>query len=135
MSAFLTHLIPMDLDSGPPITLAQPLVYESDRLARTIIVPSGFVTDLASIPRGLWNIIPKEGKQNRAGVIHDWLYMTAEEGCTRKGADDALREGCLCSGVSARMARVIWLGVRLGGWVVWRRYRRARPLIMGTTGE
>lgn len=37
-------------------------------------VPSGYVTDFASVPPFLWSICPPIGKYNRASLIHDYLY-------------------------------------------------------------
>lgn len=45
-----------------------------------ITVPAGFVTDFASIPRGLWNIFPPLGPWSRAAIIHDFLYATKGTG-------------------------------------------------------
>ena len=40
-----------------------------------IVVPAGFVTNLASVPRIFWRIAaPATGKHKRAAVFHDWLY-------------------------------------------------------------
>lgn len=39
-----------------------------------IIIPSGFVTDLVSIPRPLWSIISPFGSLLLAGLIHDFGY-------------------------------------------------------------
>jgi hypothetical protein len=38
-----------------------------------ICVPKGFRTDLASVPRIFWSIIPPMGRYSQAAVIHDWL--------------------------------------------------------------
>ena len=39
----------------------------------TIRVPKGFRTDLASVPRFFWWIIPPMGRHTQAAVIHDHL--------------------------------------------------------------
>lgn len=82
-------------------------------------VPRGFRTDLASIPA----IVPiPEGPYNLAGVIHDYLYETGI--CSRADADKILYDGCRLLGVPLYRAWIIYAGVRAGGWVVYRRYRR-----------
>jgi hypothetical protein len=43
----------------------------------TIVVPAGFETDFASIPRVLWIIEPPLGDAGKAAVLHDYLYETA----------------------------------------------------------
>jgi len=47
---------------------------------QTILVPSGFVMDGASIPRSLWFAVghPLMGNFARAAAIHDYLYTTHE---------------------------------------------------------
>ena len=38
-----------------------------------IIVPVGFETDFASIPRLFWTIVPPHGRHSKAAVVHDYL--------------------------------------------------------------
>ncbi len=42
---------------------------------RDIVVPAGFATDLASIPRRLRGIVSLD-RGVEAAVVHDWLYRT-----------------------------------------------------------
>ena len=44
----------------------------------TITVPTGFITDLASVPRGLWAFIAPFDVA-RAAIIHDLLYKTIRQ--------------------------------------------------------
>ena len=39
-----------------------------------IVIPKGFVTDLASIPPVFRNILPPTGKYGCASVAHDYIY-------------------------------------------------------------
>ena len=55
-----------------------------------VTVPSGFVTDLASIPMVLWSIFPPYGPWNKAAVLHDFLYSVP--GCSSFLADCLFRE-------------------------------------------
>jgi hypothetical protein len=50
-----------------------------------IIVKVGFVTDLASIPKLFWNILPPFGRYTAAAVVHDYLYQAHEH--TQRHAD------------------------------------------------
>lgn len=43
-----------------------------------ISVPEDFVTDFASIPRGLWNLLPPTGYYGKAAVLHDYLYRCTD---------------------------------------------------------
>lgn len=120
MSAFNSDLLMRD--DGGVFTLHEPLIYVSSRLRRVLMVPAGFVTDLASIPRGLWNLIPKIGKYDRAAVVHDFLYQFNT--CSRADADFVLKEAMEVSGVSWWPRWPIYLGVRVGGGKVWDEYRK-----------
>jgi len=42
----------------------------------TITVPKGKITDLASVPRILWVLLPPFGRYSQAAVIHDHLCGT-----------------------------------------------------------
>jgi uncharacterized protein DUF1353 len=126
---FLTDLEFVDLNRrSEPNTkrfqfkLRAPLIFESVVLNRTITVPEGFVTDLASVPRFFWPFVSPIGKYDDACVLHDWLYNVG--GVERKQADDVLREAMSACGVAHDDQWVIYHGVRAGGWLPWRRYRK-----------
>jgi len=90
-----------------------------------IEVPAGFLTDYASVPRILWNLIPPTGKYTYAAVVHDYLYA-GHNGqhiykVTRKQADAVFLDAMLSVGVSKPLAYTMWAGVRVGGWVGWGR--------------
>lgn len=52
-------------------------------------VPTGFVTDLASVPRFFWMWLRPDGNYAYAAVIHDYLYWTQEQ--SRESANEILR--------------------------------------------
>ena len=54
--------------------LHRNLIYQSDLLARTFVVPKGFVTDLASVPRIPIVYQAWGGRCHREAVVHDYLY-------------------------------------------------------------
>lgn len=124
MAAFLTELVLRDDGTGETFTLYQDFVYRSDLPlpAWLVRVPAGFVTDFASVPRGLWNILPKTGPWDKASVLHDWLYR---QGLLDRALVDRLFfEAMGVSHVPAWKRWVMYLGVRLGGRSAWDRYRR-----------
>lgn len=118
---FLTPLDLEDIDGTHWRTLT-PLIYLSAAKAY-FVVPKGFETDLASIPRGLWNILPKTGLWDKAGCLHDWIYRHPGK-LSRQQCDDLLREACRACGVGVIYRNLIYLGVRLGGWDPWNIYRK-----------
>lgn len=99
-----------------------PLRFYSARLGRTVKVPAGFVTDLASIPRGLWNIFPKVGKQDRASVVHDCGYSGSLIDALgnpillkKEQIDFLFYEGMQADGVGKVSAWLMWRAVKLFG--------------------
>lgn len=40
-------------------------------------IPSGTITDLATVPRVLWMIFPPHGQYAKAAIVHDYLYDQA----------------------------------------------------------
>lgn len=103
--------------------LLQNLVYEAGEKGsrRFIIVPKGFRTDGASVPRCLWAIFPSTGRYMRAAVLHDYLYsrlrggLPHPEAASRRDADRELRLAMAACGVDSVSRFLIWGAVRLFG--------------------
>lgn len=58
-----------------------------------VVVPKGFRTDYASVPKIFRNIINTYGKHGRAAVVHDWLYSSkCKINITRAEADKIFLE-------------------------------------------
>ena len=85
------------------------------------IVPSGFITDFASVPRGLWNIFPPHGRYSKAAVLHDYLYRFSK--LTRKRCDEIFLECMTAIGVPYIKRYLMYWGLRVGGWAAWNSYR------------
>lgn len=102
--------------------LRRNLVYESARHGR-IVVPEGFVTDFASVPRVPAVYWLTGNAAHQAAVVHDWLYR--RQTVSRRTADAVLLEASACSlPREPRWRRVVmWAGVRLFGWIAWRANR------------
>jgi hypothetical protein len=84
---------------------------------RAVTVPSGFVTDFASIPRVFWSALRPDGDYAYAAIIHDYLYWT--QPVPRETADDILRFAMQDLSVDSATVTVIYRGVRLGGGRAW----------------
>lgn len=93
-----------EVDAWARWTLLEPLQYES------IIVPTGFETDGASIPRPLWWFLPTWGRYSRAAVVHDYLCRTKTP--SRRKADAVFFDAMVECGVNVTV-RWMWLSVRL----------------------
>ena len=73
MSKFLTELNIIEI--GDKLwALHSNLIYNSDLLGRTLVVPKGFITDLASVPRIPIAYQAWGGRCHREAVLHDFLY-------------------------------------------------------------
>jgi len=88
-----------------------------------LTIPAGTITDFSSIP---WygRILVRWSKVDLAGVVHDWYYQT---GATSRAKADAIWRLMAVAGThhaNVIQAWIGWLALRVGGWVVWRRYRR-----------
>jgi hypothetical protein len=85
---------------------------------RIVLVRKGFKTDLASIPRGLWNLYPPTHPDYRASAImHDGLY--ASELLPRSECDWAFLCALQQQGNNWWTRNVFYSSVRCFGGSVW----------------
>jgi len=89
-----------------------------------ITVPAGFVTDLASIPRVFWSLLPTDGDYTFPAIVHDYMYWTQIH--SRETADRVFRFGMSDMKVSTATAEAIYAAVRLGGGGAWADNARRR---------
>lgn len=116
----LSPLVYLPSNGGNPQELASKGLFTSLHSASgTIIVPTGFRCDAASIPRLVWGIYPPWSKANRAAVVHD--YLCSIQVCARELADAIFRDALLACGVSEARAWIMWKAVRVGGGGRWDR--------------
>ena len=112
-----------DLNDGKYWELLKPLGFKTEYHDTWIIVPTGFITDLASIPKIFFTIIggSSDGKYRRAAVCHDWLYTveTKLDGNSKAKADKAFLELMLADGVPKWKAYIMYAAVWLFGHKSW----------------
>lgn len=90
----------------------------------TIIIPKGFVTDLASVPK-LVRFLPyldPLGKNKEPAVLHDYLY--SKQIVTRKQADKLFRKALKIEKIPSFWAGVHYVGVRVGGRFGWNKRKK-----------
>ncbi|ECJ8609108.1 DUF1353 domain-containing protein [Salmonella enterica] len=87
--------------------------YLSDDSSDVISVPAGFVTDLATVPRIFWILLPPDGKYAKAAIIHDYLYDNALR--TKYEADRIFLDGMAVLGVPKWKRMIMYWAVRLFG--------------------
>ena len=100
------------------VILDRPLDYASDLLGRIVIVPVGFTSDGASVPRALWNLYPPFGKYLEAAVVHDWFCVLGNKGespIDSVTAAKVFREAMVACGVGKWRRNKMYWAVRFGG--------------------
>jgi hypothetical protein len=90
---------------------------------QAVTVPSGFVTDFASIPKIVAPIF-KNDPHAIPGLVHDYLYWTQR--CTRKQADRMFESALVQLHATNVKAGAMFLGVRIGGLGPWKQNHRER---------
>lgn len=104
--------------------LVEDLTYSIGSTGTKIVIPAGFVTDFASIPKPLWWWFSPHDYYSKAAVVHDYLYWT--QLCTREQADNLLLIAMQESGVAPVKRKAVYLGVRAGGWAAWEANQKER---------
>lgn len=131
MSSFTTPLDYRRLDDGRLWEILAPFTYHvgAEDSGVVVTVPVGFVTDLTSSPRGLWNLFPPSGGQyDKAAVIHDYLYATQRlmaAPVSRARVDAIFLEAMAVLGVGWFTRHLIYRAVRIGGRGVWQQHAQA----------
>jgi hypothetical protein len=134
---FLGDLIAQQHDDGYHWTIYEPFTYRigAPDGCQYVSIGKGFITDFASIPRGLWNLFPPAaGKYSKAAVVHDCLYKTGyvsvvgrddPRPMTRAECDLVFLEAMEVAGVNWLSRMILYAGVRIGGWRAWGQHRKA----------
>ena len=106
--------------------VVEELVYRGAR--DRFVVPAGFLTDFATVPRVVVWLIPRFGRYTLAAILHDWLCTEGLRSgvVTSREADGLFRRVMRESGVPVLRRWLMWCGVRWGalttplrrpGWV------------------
>lgn len=129
MSAFLREAVITPAEGCDLWTLVGPVIYRSDLLGTTVMVPAGFIYDGNSIPQWL-RALPIVGYFLKdkiaypgAAALHDYGYRYAV--WPRATTDALYREALGVEGASAMRRAARFFGVRAGGWKAWRDHRKA----------
>jgi hypothetical protein len=111
--------------------LLRSFSYNSAVAKARIIVPNGFVTDFASVPRLPLVFLVVGDMAQAAAVIHDWLYTT---GVFPKAIADAVfYEAMRASGIDFFHAKLMYWGVAYGGGTAWAKHRSEIPNLFTAT--
>lgn len=107
---FLTTLDVRDIDDHKWQLLAPFVVGVDDH---AIKVPTGFITDFASVPRLPFAFMLFGNIGHRGAVVHDFLYATGEH--PRAECDEIFRALLIAEGVCNTRAWAMYQGVRTFG--------------------
>lgn len=99
--------------------LVERLIYRGDE--EIWLIPAGYVTDFATVPRiAVW-LIPRFGAYTKAAILHDWLLTDTD--VSSVDADNLFRRALRELGVPPVRRTLMWVGVRWGA--AFNRRRRA----------
>lgn len=99
------------------------------KLVGLIIIPKGYVTDFASVPRIFWTVYPPDGEYAEAAVFHDWLYSLSYlygKFIPRKLADAVFLEVMEEIGIPFHRRHILHKAVRSGGWTSYGKSNKLR---------
>lgn len=116
-------------DSAPPIAMTpvaiaqlgdakywltiNPITYRETKSGMEVIVPKGFITDLASIPRELWFALSPIDKYMNAAILHDYLYW--DQRCDREDIDVIFYSAMRSYAVTSNQRHAVFDGVHYFG--------------------
>ena len=123
MFGFAKTTLAVETSDGRHATLLEPLVYTS-KAGEVITAPVGTISDGASTPKIIWNLIPPFGSYWLATVLHDYLYRVTKQ--PRDYCDSMLLEAMESLNVELLLREAIYEGVRLGGGIPFEDDRRAK---------
>jgi len=98
--------------------------YCDSAIAGRVVIPKGFISDAASIPRIFWNILSDTDPDiEYPSFVHDLLYSVhgklPDRTLTRKQCDQVIREQMIAVGASPLKYQPVYWALRLFGWHGW----------------
>lgn len=121
---FITDAVYTDVEGSRKLyKLKNNLIYLSEGYGGMYSVPAGFNTDFASIPRILRSLVPQDSRQAEPATLHDYFYTrgTKYNYMTRGLCDLLFLEALKANKIGLLKRYAMFLGVRLGGWVGFRK--------------
>jgi len=97
------------------VALDADLRYDLD--GQTFIVPRGFITDFASVPKFLWWLFGPTGLWTWAAILHDWfckMLWHRNPPAGPRATDRYFRLACREAGTNPALCWLLWTGVRWG---------------------
>lgn len=104
----------------PIYFLTQPTTWRPNQSPTSfadVTVPTGFVTDFASIPQLFWSLLRPDGEYAHAAVIHDYLYWSQTR--SREEADSIFKAAMEDLDVNSNVVSTLYEAVQLFGASAW----------------
>jgi hypothetical protein len=111
---FVTPLDTRQIDDRHWELLAD-LRYQSAVYPSMLVIPRGFVTDYASVPRAPLTYLLFGGRGNAAAVVHDFLYQLHIRDVDKATADNVFREALTVLGYNGATCWTMYKAVDLFG--------------------
>ena len=107
-------------ERGNVFTVLYP--YRVNFGGKSFLVPRGFESDGASVPRLFWRVVfpNSDSHATTAGICHDWIYRTQPADWTRGEADRMFLALLIEFGTPIHQALAAYRAVRLFGGIAWR---------------
>jgi len=83
-----------------------------------VLIPEGYETNGASVPRLFWEILSPFTEGFRAALVHDFRYTNSKE-LTRKETDKEFFNNLKKCGVNNIRRSLVWIAVRTFGGPRW----------------
>ncbi|MCP1500645.1 hypothetical protein J2Y86_005352 [Pseudomonas migulae] len=116
---FRSDLIVKAVNGSALWDLVRPLFFVTAN-GRPVTVPAGYRTDLASVPRPVWWLVPRDDElARRPAVVHDYIYTNLTRKFTKAEADLVFYDALLEEGMPKPLAWLMYTAVRIGGRGNW----------------
>lgn len=112
---FLTNLDVRVVSDGK-YALLRPLAYRHPKTHRKYVVPSGFITDFASIPRPFRFLVTGHDRTRKPAVLHDYLVSKPE--FPRSRADDLFNQAMKDEKVKPWRRHLCYRAVQFYTWLI-----------------
>jgi hypothetical protein len=111
--------------ADPIYVVTKPITWKPNpdqRGYQSVVVPFGFVSDLASVPQLFWDLLRPDGEYAYAAIIHDYLYW--EQTCPRETADTIFKFVMVDFGIGRPTIEAIYRAVRCCGGPAWNKNQK-----------
>lgn len=122
-------------ERGNVFTVLYP--YRVNYGGKTFLIPRGFESDGASVPRLFWRVVfpNSDSHATTAGICHDYIYRLQPEGWTREEADRMFLSLLVEFGVPVCQALMAYHAVRWFGGIAWKENGMLLPLRRAAEAE